>query len=121
MGRKTHNEKRGEILEVFVKPQEKRYWKDHRIYQTEFAFSSILMGSEKGLPRTFTHVVINHQALGSWQIRFGVSKHVILFQLLWKHRPVEGQTGSMAHYVTIFATMPDDLSLNPGPTWWQEA
>lgn len=117
MGRKTHDEKTGEILEAFVKPQERRYWKDHRIYQSEFAFSSILMGSEKGLPRTLTHIVINHQALGSWQIKFGVSKHVILFQLLWKHRHVEGQTGSMAPYITTFATMPDDLSLNPGPTW----
>lgn len=78
------------------------------------------MGSEKGLPRTLTHIVRNYQTLGSWQIKFGVSKYMILFQLLSKHRPVEGQTGSMAHYVTIFATEPNDLSLNPGPTWWEE-
>lgn len=66
MDRKTRDEKTGEILEAFVKPQERRYWKDHRIYRSEFTFSSILMGSEKGLPRALTHIVINHQADQIW-------------------------------------------------------
>lgn len=84
------------------------------ICQVELAFTSILV--RRGLPRTLIFIVRNLEALGSWQIKSGVSKHMILIQLFWKHRPVEVQGGHMAQYVTVLATMPDDLSLIPGPT-----
>lgn len=75
------------------------------------------MGSKKGHPRTPTYVVRNLKALDSWQIKSGISKHVIVIQLSWKHRPVEVQTGQMAQYATVLATVPDDLHLILGPTW----
>lgn len=111
VGKKTCDEKRQETI-TSVSPKRRHTSRIREgTCQIEFAFSSILMGSDRDLSSILTYIVRNLKVLGSWQVNPGIRKHVILTQLLGKHRPMEAQ------YVVVLPAKHDDLSFIPGPPW----